>query len=189
MDPYRAQSVSAFMRHAGFAVALSLPALSGAVAAGPHQHGTASLAVALTGNQLQVELTLPARDVVGFERAPRTDEERRKVAAARDRLLDGMALLGPTAEARCTPSKPAEVKSELLAPPPTGQSAHRHGHDEHADFDAVYSLTCADPAALSGLDQTLFKAFPGLKQIRVQAIGAKGPKRVTLTPARTRFAF
>lgn len=159
--------------------------------AAPHEHGVATLAIVLDGPRLRVELKLPARDAVGFERRPRTDAERGKVTAVRDRLLDGATLLAPTAAAGCALSGTPEVTSELLAsgaPAAPARGGHHHG-EEHADFEAVYAFTCSEPAALTSLDQTLFRAFPALRQIRVQAVGPKGPKRATLAPGRPRFAF
>ncbi|MBL8697967.1 MAG: DUF2796 domain-containing protein [Alphaproteobacteria bacterium] len=164
-------------------------AFAATAAAAPHQHGVATLALALDGGQLRAELSLPARDAVGFERRPRNDAERGKLAAARDRLADGATLLGLPSAARCAASAPAEIRSELLGPAPA-PGGHKHAHDdEHADFDVVYAFVCAEPGALSGLEPALFKSFPGLKQIRVQSIGPKGPKRATITPARARFDF
>lgn len=173
---------------------LALALAAAAHAAGPHEHGVATMSAVLEGGQLQIELRIPARDVVGFERAPRNDQERKRIAEARDKLTDGAALIAPTTAARCAAARPAEVKSELLNATAPASAGHRHGHgskddDDHADFHATYSFTCADPAALAALEQTLFKSFPRLKQIRVEAVGAKGPKRATLTPARSRFSF
>ena len=60
---------------------------------GAHEHGIARLGLAVDGTRLTVDLELPAESVFGFERAPRSAEERATVAEALDRLRTGGARL------------------------------------------------------------------------------------------------
>ena len=53
----------------------------GAAAQHAHEHGRLRLAIAIDGEQLSIALEAPLDSLVGFERAPRTDAERRSAAA------------------------------------------------------------------------------------------------------------
>ena len=64
-----------------------------------HQHGVASLEVAVEGNTLVVHLKSPLDNLVGFERAPKTDAERSKIQRSAQRLRHTAELLQPTSEA------------------------------------------------------------------------------------------
>jgi hypothetical protein len=58
--------------------------------------------------------------------------------------------------------------------------------DEHADLDASYEFSCAQPAELRSLDVGLFDAYKRLQRIDVQLAGAKSQSKVTLKrPARS----
>jgi hypothetical protein len=162
------------------AAAIGLPAIALPALAGPHEHGIGNLQVALDARVLTLELRLPAKDLVGFERAPRNDAERTRIADARAALA-AATLFTPAAAAQCT-AKPAEV----TLPQFSGKSG---GADDHADFEAVHRFECANVAALNDLDHGVFKAFPKIKQLRTQAVTPRGQKQVVLTHGKPRLAF
>jgi hypothetical protein len=164
---------------APFAAALALAA--GVAGAGPHEHGVGHLQVAADGRTLAIELRLPAKDLVGFERAPRTDAERARIEDARKALADP-GLFRPAVAANCA----IAGMPSAAAPTFAGKAS---GTDDHADFEATHRFECADPAALSALEHGVFKAFPRIKQLRTQAVTAKGQKQATLTHGKPRLSF
>lgn len=154
--------------------------LAGSAAAAPHahEHGVARLDVAVDGATLSIVLDAPLDGFTGFERAPRTDAERRLAAEVLARLKDAAALFRPDAEAGCSPTG-VSVDAPALAP-----GARPGG--EHADLEASYTYTCRNPQALRRIDVALFETFARLQRIEVQVAGAKGQSRLTLRrPART----
>lgn len=168
---------------------LTMALSSLAFAAGPagagkaHEHGVMKLDVAVEGNILSIALESPLDSFLGFERAPRTDAERQAAADLLTRLRgpgQGAPLFSPDAAAQCTLSK-ADVSAPVLeAPKPAAAK------DGHADLDASYTYTCAQPAQLKNLDVGLFEAFRRLKRIDVQVAGAQAQSKMTLTrPARS----
>lgn len=164
------------------AIALLVPlALQQAASAQhAHQHGQLRLSIAIDGEQLSIALEAPLESLVGFERAPRTDAERRSAATALARLRDTTALFTPDAAARCT-AQPVDLDAGLLAPGSAGAPAQ-----EHADLDASYSFRCAQPAQLRALQTALLDAFPRATRVDVQVAGPRGQRKVTLQrPART----
>ena len=187
-------------------LALVMATLPVAHAGKAHEHGVAKLDVAIEGNKLTVAMESPLDNLLGFERAPRTDAERKAAADMLARLRIGGALFTADAAAQCTLSK-AEITAPVLEPatkpaapvapskapvsgaaakaPASGAAAKASG-GEHADLDASYEFTCAQPQQLRKLDVGLFDAFKRMKRIEVQVAGAQGQSKATLRrPART----
>lgn len=158
---------------------------------GKHEHGAASLNVALDGSTLEIQLESPAINLVGFEHAASSDAERATVAAVRQQLEQPQALFALPIEARCT-LKEHELLGELFA---------QHEHDEHAagaqgeehghsDLSAHYRFDCATPAALQTLELgSFFGSFPGTEKLDVQLIGPSGQQGLQLSPGNTRLTF
>lgn len=157
---------------------LALAAGPAAAAPHAHEHGVARLAVAVDGQTLSITLVAALDGLVGFERAPRTEAERKTAADALARLQDGAALFRPDAAAGCRLAA-ASVSAPVLEP-----GAKAGG--EHADLDAGYTFACSSPQALRTLDVALFDAFRRLTRIEVQVAGARAQSRQTLRrPARS----
>jgi Protein of unknown function (DUF2796) len=164
------------------AVALGGGAGTAWAAGKAHEHGALKLDVVIEGNSLTIALETPLDNLLGFERAPRTDAERKAAAdlLARLRSLNpGAPLFALDAAASCALTQ-AEVRAPVLepgaGPAPKGQ---------HADLDARYDYTCAKPAELRTLDVALFDAYKRAQRIDVQVAGPKGQAKVTLKrPAR-----
>lgn len=179
------------------AIALVLSLLQPAHAGKAHEHGVAKFDVAIEGNKFTVALESPLDSLLGFERAPRTDTERKAAADRLARLRSGGALFKADAAAQCTLSK-VEVTAPVLEAagkaPVSGAAAKtavsgavaKAAEGDHADLDASYQYTCAQPQKLRALEQGLFAAFARMQRIEVQVAGAQGQSKVTLKrPART----
>ena len=156
---------------------------SAAFAAGAaHEHGALKLDVAIEGKLLTILLEAPLDNLLGFERAPRTDAERRAAADVLARLRSpdkGPPLFAADAAAQCTLGK-AEVQAPVLEP-----GAGRANQDEHAELEASYVFTCAKPDELRTLDVGLFDAYKRTQRIDVQVAGPTGQAKMTLKrPAR-----
>lgn len=182
------------MKHLPFILAGFLTA--GAVVAEPaHVHGQASLSVAVDGNTLNIALESPLDNVLGFERAPRTEAERQRVRDAVAQLREGASMFAFDPAAQCS-LQSVELDSEALAPellgkPAAAKEAHVHGKDghQHADMDVDYVFTCRQMSALSGIEVGLFKAFPKMKRLSVQVAGKGGQSAQRLTPQAARIVF
>lgn len=156
-----------------------------------HEHGAAELDAALDGSTLEIELRSPAMNLVGFEHAPSSETDGRKVADARKHLGQPNGLFGLSAAAGCT-----LAESELESPLFEGEAhdhddAHDKDHEsQHSEIHAHYQFDCATPQALQALDlQGLFAAFPGTQKIQAQLIGPNGQQGVQLTADQPRAAF
>ena len=94
--------------------------------AGAHEHGIARLGLAVDGTRLTIDLELPAESVFGFERAPRSEQERATAAEALDRLRTGGARLIAFPDGAICALDSAEVQG------PEGVEDDHAGEDEHA---------------------------------------------------------
>lgn len=154
---------------------------------GSHEHGVAQLDAALDGTALEIELRSPAVNLLGFEHAANTAENKRKVADVRARLEQPDKLFGLPAEARCKLDE-----SRLESPLFSGKDHEHEQHDAstHSDVHAYYRYDCSVPDALSRLDlQGLFEAFPGTEKIQAQAIGPNGQQGRQLRAGQAQITF
>jgi hypothetical protein len=143
-----------------------------------HEHGVGQLDIAFDGKQISMELHAPGADIVSFEYAAESAEDRAKVDAAVAMLARPLDLFVITEAAGCTiVQASAELESD------EGQADHKDGHDDHEDtaneaghteFHAEYLLACADPGAVTEITFTYFDAFPNALEVEVQLISNKG---------------
>ena len=106
---------------------------------GAHEHGIARLGLAVDGTRLTVDLQLPAESVFGFERAPRSAEERATVAEVLDRLrTDGARLIAFPDGAICS-LESAEVQApEGVEGDHAGEDHDHSGEDHQHDEDEAH---------------------------------------------------
>ena len=94
-----------------------------------HEHGAATLDVALDGSRLYLDLRTPADNVLGFEHAPSTPEQRAALEAARA-VLESAAPFTPDPAAGCSLE---EVTVSLDLPGEDAHDEEDHADDDHAD--------------------------------------------------------
>jgi len=168
-----------------------------------HEHGASELNVARLGNVLQVEFISPAFNLLGFERAPATEQERAQVAALTTQL-DSSAWLFGDALAACTmevvmletPAYSDHEVEDMHHDAHEDESHEAHGHEEgldahhddqagsHADVHIEYRFDC--PTALpANLEILAFEQFPGIEEITVQWITEQNQGMAELTASNT----
>ncbi len=159
-------------------LALAPPALARPPAAA-HQHGVATLGVAIEGDRLHVVLTAPLDTLVGFEHEPRTATQREALARAQARLEDfGVLFRLPTA-AGCRVDGVDLSSPWALA---SGRGAATARRDGHAELSAEYRLSCQAPEALDLLELKLFEVFPRAREVRAERVSPRGQSAARLTP-------
>ena len=186
------------------AAAIALPGQ----AAGPHQHGVGMAQLVLADSGFEIELTLPAADLVGFEHQPRNDGERAAVALAIALLEAPDNLFSPSKAAGCS-GKLLAIDSPLLvadsaavtqaktaaAQTPATDDDHHHDHDhdahpagaDHSDLLAHYQFSCSAMSELESIELRLFSSLKGLTQVELQWLSADASGTTTLTPQQPRF--
>jgi Protein of unknown function (DUF2796) len=160
-----------------------------------HLHGKVVVNVALEGSLLSVEFDAPAVNVVGFEHAPRTDAQKREVAAVDRWLASGVGVIGVSPAAGC-------VRQQVDYMPPKldggdHDDEHDHDHDRdagasaagetHADYRARFTYTCANPAALPWADLWLVRRLKNVAEIEVNLVTPQLQTQRTLGADATRI--
>jgi hypothetical protein len=184
--------------------AVLLLALGGsAVAAerehGAHVHGIGQLNLVVEGSLVEIELISPGANIVGFEHAPESPEDRAAVGEAVAILEDGARLFSFPDAAGCRLEE-AEIESGLIeghhAEHEGGEHAEQgdeeHGEHEdkaHAEFHAHYRFDCENADALTHLDLELFQRFPATRELEYQAVLPGGQSAGELTAESARLTF
>jgi len=144
---------------------------------GPHVHGHGTLAIAFEANNVQMELTAPGMDIVGFEHEAETDEQKKAVEAALDELKDPLKFFAFPDAAGCkvvaADVKIVEEEHEEHDAAPTSEGAAA-AEDHHDEFRAAYTLACTDAALVTRIDFPFFDRFTGSEELDVTIIDAKG---------------
>ena len=167
---------------------------------GAHEHGVGRLNAALDGQTLELELESPAMNLVGFEHLATTDADKAKVAAAKAKLENPLALFNLPKAAGCKVAT-QELESPLFGDKPDAddhddddhaeadKDGHEHHHD-HSEIHAHYQFSCSAPGALKTLDlANLFNTFPATQKIQVQLISPSGQQGVEVTAKAAALKF
>lgn len=161
-----------------------------------HEHGVASLEVAVDAATLTVRLESPLDDLVGFERAPRTDRERAQVADAVGRLRAADRLFHVDPAAGCVLSA-VRLEAPALglaeAGPADGQAAAAQAGqaDEtgHAGLEGTFVFDCRDAPRARFIDIGLHDAFKGVRTVRAQVASPQGQFKRVLRRGSTRLEW
>ena len=166
------------------ALALLLAAPLGVLAQGhAHVHGLAKLDIAVDAKTIVLHLETPLDNLVGFERAPRTDSERRRAdeAVARLRAGDTMFKFDPAAGCKLAS---VELNSAALQ---LGK-AESAPKDGHAELEADWQFTCSDATRAAYVEVGLF-AFNQLKRVQLQLALPKAQLQRELKRPATRIVL
>ncbi len=155
---------------------------------GAHVHGHGTLNIAIEDKRVSMELEVPGMDIVGFEHAPSTADQKAAVEKATAKLEKPLGVFSLPAAAGCTV---AEAKVSV-------EAEHHHdgddddhddhkdgakdddGHDEHAghnQFHANYALDCTNPNELTAINFDYFTLFAGAHDLTVNVVTAKGQSK------------
>lgn len=132
---------------------------AGALAQGAHVHGHATLNIAIEQNTVQMELEAPAADIVGFEHAPQSAEERAALAEAEAALKSPLELFRLPEAAGCRVD---------------GVDMEHRGEGDHSEFHVTYTLACTDIAAIDAIAFGYFERFPRAEELEVNVVSDAG---------------
>ena len=170
---------------------------------GAHVHGLGTLNIALENQRLELQLTSPAMNIVGFEYQPTTAADLQSIKAAQSNLSHAAELfvLSPAAQCRLTS---VSIDNPLLTESDTHAYEHEHEHEhehesqpaaqiaehQHSDISAHYQYHCAKPAQLNSIDLAgLFKQFSQTEKIQVQLIAGDHQQGAELSANNTLLSW
>jgi len=161
---------------------------------GPHVHGHGTLDIAIDDKVVSMELEVPGMDIVGFEHAASTDDQKTAVEKAKAQLAKPLGVFSLPAAAGCSVAE-AKVAIEAErhhdgddddhdanhdADHTDGAKDDQGGHDEHAghnEFRATYAFDCTAPAELTTINFDYFALFAGAHDLTVNVVTAKGQSK------------
>lgn len=126
---------------------------------GSHVHGEAVLNIVLEKRELMLEIESPSMNILGFEHAPKTDEQKAALEKAEIILRDNAQVIKFEGGACTSDSTEIEV--------PDFDHADKNSHSE---FHIHYVFHCSDAENLNSITVKLFEYFPGFQKIDVQWI-------------------
>ncbi|MBU2582933.1 MAG: DUF2796 domain-containing protein [Alphaproteobacteria bacterium] len=165
--------------------------------ASPHQHGHGTLNIAIDGDKALFDMRVPGADVIGFEHAAASDQEKATLAAAKEVLGDPRKVVEIPEAAGCTvdqsfvhytkdPEHAAHHENENRGKDHRGRDGHDGGHHGnhhaghaghqpgHAEFHVGFQLTCLSPENLSPLRLGYFDRFANAQSLEVNVVTANG---------------
>ena len=149
-----------------------------------HAHGRATLDVSVEPRALSIQLSTPLDNLLGFERAPRTDAERSRAdeAVATLRAAGNLFTIDPAAGCRLVSVDLDSAALKLGAPDPEDAASG------HADLDARVAFRCTDATKATFVDVGLF-SFKRLQRLDVQVAAPSGQFKRTLKPSAARLSL
>ena len=149
---------------------------------GAHVHGEGQLEIAVEGKNVELYLSIPGVDVVGFEHQPKDDKQRQAVDEAIG-FLRGNALI--RAEGAQCQLINSDVDSQLKT---DTREHHHHDHDHdhsetsHAEFRVTQVLECEPGLSGQRIEAHLLEKYDSLERLQVTWITDGGQGSVRLRP-------
>lgn len=180
MKPTRRPLIS--LRLAAAVIATPLAVLAQAQHA--HVHGQIKLDVVVDGPTVVIEMESPLDNFTGFERAPRSDTEKKtaETVVGQLRAADQIFRIDPVANCKLGP---VTLRSPALG---LGK-AEGESPEGHADLDGTFAFNCTNAAAAKFIDIGLFSAFKGPRQIDAQIASPQGQFKRSLKRPNERLAW
>ena len=185
-------SIALIAVHAGFGViadGLERKEMKRVVDA--HVHGEATMKIVIEGPLLEIELSSPAANFLGFEHTAHTPEELKKVNEAQ-RLLSQTDLIIRLSESSCIHSKTNIDQTNLLKST-DDHHGHDHDHDhksnenEHSDISITYEYKCERPP--TEMLVTLFDYFPAVQRLEAMWVSETRQGREILSSGQRVIEF
>ena len=138
-----------------------------------------------------MELEVPGADIVGFEHEASTKEQKAAVKKAKSTLEGALSVFKLPAEAKCRLAE-AKVKIEVEGHHDEDQAKHEEKEDDsdhHSQFHATYTIDCAAPEKVIGIDFKYFELFAGARKLDVNVATEKGQSHYEVSREQPQLKF
>ncbi len=137
-----------------------------------HEHGGGELNLAMESNEIQIELRMPAMNIVGFEHQPNNQEQKDAIQKALKILNDANQLFALAPDARCLVKKSKAITTAIEEDHNEGENEEEiHDEEEtHSEFHGSYLFSCESPKELTTLQVKLFDLFKNIEELDVQIV-------------------
>lgn len=174
---------------------------SHAFAYSAHEHGVAHMNLLVDQSVVAIEIQTPLANVISFEHAPQTPDQKQEVIEMVTRLQHAEQLFIFPDSASCKLEEVSlhsgVIDEEILSLDHIShEEVHNHTQESHANvhhddddhhhthgnLDIDISFHCQDSSKLNQITINLFDTFPNLNEIEVQMITPNGQSAAQLTP-------
>ena len=139
----------------------------------PHEHGVAQMFLTMVDHDVLVEVKSPLYNVVGFEHAPKNQQQQQQLQNQREAIQAG-DLIQLDQAAQC------QQKSAKIMSATHNQQSEQTGH---RDLSFEYQWHCQQPKAIKNINmQRLFQTWPHLQTLRVEWVHQHHQSAMTLQP-------
>jgi len=155
---------------------------------GPHTHGEMELLILWQDNELQMNFVAPAKDLIGYERNPKTAREK-KALRKFDEKYDPFKMISINPQAHCEFIQ-GKTSSDMFSAMPHKDSffgkthTHKIGVKGHIDFLIHYQYKCESKPELRF---NIFQLAPSIKKINIHDGIIGGEVITTLTKDNNRY--
>jgi len=175
-----------------------------------HNHGDATLQIAIDGSEATLVFTSPAYNLLGFEYAPRSDAEREKATQVSDWFKDTPLLSGAgcqlvSAQVHHDLGEGHESESHHDHESHSDDHSHHddhddheseeHGHHEeddaqtHSELEVSQSLKCDELLDGSTVATPLMAEFDNLQHLSVEWVSGSQQGATKLSKSDTSLSF
>ncbi len=130
-----------------------------------HLHGYVELTLAIEGNQLEIQLTSPAINIVGFEHKATSKEQLQAIEQARQQL-ESPATLFSFSGSDCV-STLATAYFPASDEHHADHGDHESDKDNHSEITASYIYNCSEGKQINAVQVNLIQYFPTIEKIKV----------------------
>lgn len=170
----------------------------------PHEHGHGAIDIVMEAEEVVIEIRIPAVNVVGFEHAPRDDEEHEAIRHALVPFEDASSAFVLSGEAGC---EVENIRASIASmtheserhQDEAGNGHEQHGHDthgheeheeqadeeDHSELHATYHLHCHVPGQLRQVDMRVLKHLHDIEEIDVRLVTPDAQRALTLHAGKT----
>ena len=149
-----------------------------------HEHGSASLDIAVDNNVIAISFESPAVNIVGFEYSPGNEDQKLLISNAKTRLSQFEALFQLEGDVPC---EIMQSSVEWLTDHDEHEEHDEGIESEHAEFLMGFELQCSQLENLESIDVRIFESFPAIEEIDARVIFSGGQLKQELTPLNTKI--
>ena len=154
-----------------------------------HEHGSASLNIAIDSSTIAMRFESPAVNIVGFEYATKDAQQQLLIKQAKNNLSNFDAIFQLAGAVSC---QTVQSSANWVTKHEESHEEHEEHeeHDkapsaEHAEFIAEYQLECTQLNNLTAINVNLFEFFPAISDLDVQVIYSGGQIKQELNVSNT----
>ncbi|KVX01384.1 ZrgA family zinc uptake protein [Shewanella frigidimarina] len=154
-------------------------------AANVHTHGVSTMTIAVDNNIVDITLTTPTSDLVGFEHRAHSESNKRAIKEMNTVLgkVEELFVLNGGACQFVSHRVDIFEQPEIQHNDDTnyGQIDEHRANEPHNDVTAYYQFNCENMSALSSIAVKVFTLFPSIHHIRSMWITDTHQGAVTLS--------